>query len=112
MSQSRLGAVPCRISSGVVSDERAFEITTYSGSIHVGVAPVHYFWDTDGKELNDATPADDDTIGGLVAARVLGHHGDMKVVAIPDGSVIEVRADQVSDRPREVSIHVSIRSRS
>ena len=44
MSHAKLIAVPCHISEGIVSDERAFELTLVNGEVHTGAAPRFYFW--------------------------------------------------------------------
>jgi hypothetical protein len=108
MSQARLVAIDCKISRGIVSDERAFEVPAMSGSSHLGVAPVYYFWRANGEPLGLNEPNGDQEIQGKIAARLLSRQNGISLVAIPDGSVISVDSKSVAERPSEVIINVSI----
>lgn len=105
---SRLIALPCKIIRGVVSDERAFEIPLADDNSHLGVAPVHYFWDDHGGRITDDVPARDEEIMGKVAARLLEKSNGTAIVSIPDGSVVPVKADQIVGRPSEVVFDVPV----
>ena len=110
MRQNRLIAVPCRISQGVVPDERAFEVTLSNGDSHPGVAPVHYFWNQDSERLAPNEPSGDQEVPGKVAARLLDRQNGTALVSIPDGSVVQVQADSITERPTEVIIDVPVGS--
>lgn len=108
MSQSRLIALPCRISRGVVSDERAFEIRLAEGPSHVSVAPVFYFWTVQGVPLTKEEPSGDQEIDGKVAARLLERRNGTALVSIPDGSVVAVDGSAIQERPSQVVFDVSL----
>jgi hypothetical protein len=112
MSHSRLIAVPCRISPGVVSDERAFEIRLEDGTSYAGVAPSYYFWNEHGERLTDDEPSGDAELSGQIAGRVIDRQNGTAFVSIPDGSVIQVTSGSIAHRPTEVVIHVPIGPRS
>lgn len=109
MHSPRLIAVPCRISPGVVSDERAFEIALSDGNPHVGVAPAHYFWNDGKQPLAADEPAQDREIEGWIAARLLERQNGTTLVSIPDGSVAKVNSSVIVPRPAEVVIDVPVR---
>ena len=111
MSHERLIAIPCKISGGIVSDERGFEITLSNGESHSGVAPVHYFWNEAGARLGHEEPNGSEEIQGKIAARILSQGSHDILVSIPDGSVVKVDTQSFSKRPTEVRIHVSLGSR-
>ncbi len=113
MSQTRLIALPCRISQGVVSDERVFEITlTDPRAPYASVAPVHYFWNAHGERLRPDEPTNDTEIEGKIAARLLERQNGVALVSIPDGCVIEVKAESLQERPTEVRFDVPVGPRS
>jgi hypothetical protein len=112
MPWTRLVALPCEISQGIVSDERAFEIASSEGTSHLGVAPVHYFWNQNGERLDQDEPTGDQQIPGRIAARLLDQTNGSALVSIPDGSVIQVPVASITERPTEVVIDVPIGSRS
>ena len=108
MSQTRLIAIPCKISRGVVSDERAFEVTLSGGALYAGVAPVYYFWTQEGSRLGPNEPGGDREISGKIAARLLERPNGTALVSIPDGAVIPVESKSIAPRPSEVVIDVPV----
>lgn len=110
MRQTHLIAIPCKISQGVVPDERAFEVTLNGGACHSGVAPVYYFWNHEGERLGASEPPGDQEMRGKIAARLLERHNGTALVSIPDGAVVQVQADSITQRPSEVIIDVPIGS--
>ena len=110
MRQNRLIAIPCRIFQGVVPDERAFEVTLADGSLHSSVAPVHYFWNQDSERLGPNEPSGDQEISGKIAGRLLDRRNGTALVAIPDGSVVQIQSDSITERPTEVIIDVPVGS--
>lgn len=106
MNRNRLVALACRISRGVVEDERAFEVTLEDGTAYVGVAPAHYLWDADGRPLAVGHPEGDREIEGLVAARLVTPVSltGAATVTTPDGGAMRVRARDIRNRPTEVVI--------
>jgi hypothetical protein len=110
MRQTHLIAIPCKISPGVVPDERAFEIALSGGGSHSGVAPVHYFWNQGDERLDVDEPSDDQEIRGKVAARLLHRQNGTALVSIPDGTAVQVQADSITSRPTEVIIDVPVGS--
>jgi hypothetical protein len=113
MIPNRLAAIPCKISRGVVSTERAFEVARIDGSTHDSFAPVFYFWNDKGEPLEENEPAgSDETIAGSIAARVIERHNGAAMVSIPDGCLVEVKSDSVTKRPGEVIVNVPVGPRS
>jgi hypothetical protein len=110
MRQTHLIAIPCRISQGVVPDERAFEVSLSGGTSHSGVAPVYYFWNQEGERLGVNEPLGDQEMRGRIAARLLDRQNGTALVSIPDGAVVQVQADSISSRPSEVIIDVPVGS--
>jgi hypothetical protein len=110
MRQTQLIAIPCKISQGVVSDERAFEVALSGGTSHSGVAPVYYFWNQDGEPLKADEPPGDQEIRGKIAARLLERQNGTALVSIPDGAVVQVQAGSITSRPTEVTIDVPVGS--
>ena len=108
MSNNRLTAIACKISEGVVSDERAFEIELADGNLHGGVAPVYYFWNQDGHRIGLREPTAGEEIQGKMAARLLERQNGTAMVSIPDGSVVRVQANALGERPTEVIIDVPV----
>jgi hypothetical protein len=88
MAQSQFVAVRCKLSKGLFSTERAFEVTLANGELDSGPAPVHFCWTDAGKPLGrgEATHGE---IDGWVAARPLRRRldGDQVAVRLPDGEV-------------------------
>ena len=108
---TRLVAFPCKISRGVVTDERGFEIRLSDGEIYSGVAPAYYFWDDQNEPLSGDPPQGDSEVSGKIAARVIERGDDITLISIPDGSVVEVKTESVvAPRPTEVIIHVPVGS--
>jgi hypothetical protein len=110
MRQIHLIAIPCKISPGVVSDERAFEVGLSGGGSHSGVAPVHYFWNQGDERLGANEPSDDQEVRGKIAARLLDRQNGTALVSIPDGTAVQVRADSITARPSEVVVDVPVGS--
>jgi hypothetical protein len=96
MPQSEFVAVKCKLSKGIFSTERAFEITLANGEVYSGPAPIHFCWNAAGKLLVRGE-AEKEEIDGWVAARPLkaplpeGQVG----VKVPDGTSVAVRKSQV-----------------
>ena len=112
MAKAQLVAVSCRISQGVVSSEKAFDLTLSDGSEHSSVAPTHYFWTQAGKPLRADEPLNDEEIKGMIAARLLEKRDGSALVAIPDGEVVWARANEITSRPTEVILNVPVGSGS
>jgi hypothetical protein len=94
---SDLVAVRCRLSKGVFSSERAFEVKMADGKSYSGPAPVHFCWSEAGKPIQEGEAIGKE-VTGWVAARVIGAlEGDQVAVEVPDGEVIAVRASQIKD---------------
>ena len=110
MQNTKLIAIECKISRGVVSDERAFEITMADGTPHEGVAPFYYFWDQEGKALGPNDLESDDEAIAKIAARRVDVRGKVVIVSVPDGAVVPVDVKTVFDRPTQVVINVPVRS--
>jgi hypothetical protein len=108
MPWTRLVALPCKISRGIVSDERAFEIELSGKRCHVSVAPAHYFWNEKNVPLGKDEPSGDQEINGKIAARLLEHQNGTALVSIPDGNVVSVEVGAISERPTEIVIDVSV----
>lgn len=112
MSSARLIALPCKISRGIVPDERAFEVSLAGEKTHTGVAPVHYFWDQHGNAITSDSSLGDQEIEGKIAARLLDRNNGDALVSIPDGAVVKVPSKHITARPSEIKIDVSVGPRS
>jgi hypothetical protein len=104
MKQSQFVAVKCKLSKGLFSSERAFEVDLADGKKYSGPAPTHFCWNAKGKPLGpgEATEGEAD---GWVAARKLpmSLDADLVVVEVPDGAALAVRARQVRDAWTEIT---------
>ena len=105
MSNNRLTAIACKISEGVVSDERAFEIELADGNLHGGVAPVYYFWNQDGHRIGLRADSRRGNPGEEEAARLLERQNGTAMVSIPDGSVVRVQANASARRTTDGGDH-------
>ncbi len=68
MANTIFKAVPCKISRGVFSTERLFELKKIKYS---GFAPRHWCWNQEGHLLGKMEAADEKSVDGYVAARVV-----------------------------------------
>jgi hypothetical protein len=98
MAQNQFVAVRCKLSRGLFSSERAFEVTLANGEKYSGPAPIPFCWNDAGQPLNDREAIDRE-IDGWVAARPLRRQlpGDQVAVEVPDGEALAVRKAQVRD---------------
>jgi hypothetical protein len=103
MEYNQFVAVRCKLSRGLFSSERAFEVTLANGEKYSGPAPIHFCWNDTGKPL-DQNEAIDEEIDGWVAARRLRQQlpGDQVAVEVPDGEAVAVRRSQVRDAWTEI----------
>jgi hypothetical protein len=103
MSERKLVAIPCRLSKGLFSSERAFEATLANGETYVGVAPRHYCWNASNKPLGEAE-AEENEIPGFVAARIVEElDNGQSAVEVPDGEVLAVKTSQLRARPTPIN---------
>jgi hypothetical protein len=99
----------CEFTPGGFSGQRVALIRLASGDIHKGLAPLHYCWDRHGHPLRADEPAAGQTVEGIVAARRLQERAGQVVVSIPDGDVLVVPEEIVTERPAsEISPHVPV----
>ena len=96
MPQGELHTLYCRISAGVFSGELIFEIPLPDGSTHTGAGSTRYFMTRDGRRLLQGL-AKNEEIDGLVAAKLLKKEGHKVLASVPDGEVIWVDEDQISE---------------
>jgi hypothetical protein len=98
MAQKQFVAVRCKLSRGLFSSERAFELTLADGEQYSGPAPLHFCWTQDGRPLGKGEAVEGE-IDGWVAARRLGRAlpGDQVAVEVPDGAAVAVRQSQIHD---------------
>jgi hypothetical protein len=102
MSDRKFVALPCRLSRGIFSSERGFELTLANGELYSSLAPSHFCWNSQGKLLVEGE-AEDKPIEGYVAGRVIEElDGDQVAVEVPDGEVLAVRKHQVRPRPTPI----------
>jgi hypothetical protein len=102
MSDRRFVALPCRLSRGIFSSERGFELHLANGELYSSLAPRHFCWNGSGKLLEEGE-AEKETIDGFVAGRVVRElEGDQVAVEVPDGEVLAVRKHQVRPRPTPI----------
>jgi len=98
MALNQFVAVKCKLSKGLFSSERAFEVSLANGEKYSGPAPIHFCWNEAGKPLGEGEAIDRE-IDGWVAARRLRRQlpDDQMAVEVPDGEAIAVRNPQVRD---------------
>jgi hypothetical protein len=103
MPQNEFVAVRCKLSKGIFSTERAFEVALANGERYSGPAPIHFCWNAEGKPLGPREAIDTE-IDGWVAARRLRQQlpGDQVAVEVPDGEPLAVRQSQVQDAWTEI----------
>jgi|GEM_PF-3157760 len=111
MSRYREVALTCKIKPGGFSGERVVLIAKVDGEYR-GLAPRRYCWHENKEPLEADKPADGQTIPGLVAAIALNAVGaDRLIVSVPDGEILEVPKNTVTDRPMsEATEDVPLRS--
>lgn len=100
MAKTPLVALPCRLSRGMFSSERAFEVKLANGETYTGGSPRHYCWHESGLPL-ETDGATDREINGLIAARIVDDDLEAGQVAVevPDGEVLAVFRDHLRPRP-------------
>jgi hypothetical protein len=98
MDNQRSVYVTCRLSRNAFSGERVFRVTGADGTEHVGVAPTHYCYTSDGIPIGPDTPPKDRRIHGLVEGVSVEDGDDATAVALPDGNTIRVARDQLKSR--------------
>jgi hypothetical protein len=98
MPQDQFVAVECKLSKGLFSSERAFEVTLANGERHSGPAPISFCWNDRGEPLRPGEAVDRE-VRGWVAARPLRRKlpGDQVAVEVPDGAALAVRQSQVRE---------------
>ena len=106
MGNHRRVYVDCRLSRSAFSGERVFRVACSDGSEHIGVAPIHYCYASDGTPIGPNEPAKGERREGFVQGLSVENGGDEVSVALPDGNTVKVALDQV--RPAEDARHVSV----
>src|SRR5262245_4799135 len=102
MSERDLIALPCKLSRGVFSSERSFEVALANGEVYAGIAPRHFCWNAAGKLLG-GDEATEDEVDGFVAARFAYEiDGTQVAVEVPDGAVLAVRPETIRQRPSPI----------
>lgn len=102
-------ALRCKISRGGFSGECMFRLTLPDGHVYTSAAPRHYCYTSSGRTLRPDQPPPGQTIEGKVAARLLRYEGDdQALVSVPDGEVLVVPVDQISERPQGVPPDVPV----
>lgn len=106
----RFYTLPCKISRGGFSEERAVRVTQANGQIHLGAIPRHYCYKSNGEQVTEDEPATGEQIKGRVVARLVREEPkNQALVYLPDGEVILVNRDQISNFEGS-NPHVSIES--
>ncbi len=83
-------------------------MTRSDGSEHVGVAPTHYCYTSNGDPVGPDVPRKGEPIGGFVQGICVENGGDEMAVALPDGNTIRVDLDQLL--PAEDACNVPVGS--
>jgi hypothetical protein len=103
MSERVLVALPARLSKGIFSSERVFEVKLANGKSYISVAPRHFCWNAEGQLLGE-TEAEDKEIPGFIAARVVEELDDSQwAVEVPDGEVLAVKKADMRPRPTRIT---------
>lgn len=95
-----LKTLHCTLAPGGFTNERVFRVKLSTGSEHVGAISSIHCWTKTG-DVRGPSIAAEQSIEGRIAARVLLKSSDTVHVSVPDGEVIEVPADQLTEYPEE-----------
>jgi hypothetical protein len=102
-------ALLCEISRGAFSAERIFRIKLPNQEEYVGAASLDYCYTDKGRPLESDQPPPGKTIKGKIEARFIQEkEGGTMLVAVPDGAVLTVGADQKTEFPKQVSPNVPV----
>ncbi len=100
-AERSLIALPCKLSPGIFSGERVFEVRLANGETYTSVAPRFFCWNESGVLVGETEPERE--IDGMVAARMVEELEDgQAAVEVPDGKVIAVDQAQVKRRPTPI----------
>ena len=102
MALENLIAVECKLSKGLFSSERTFEVVLANQKRHSGPVPRHFCWNAEKTPLH-GVEAEKEEIDGFVAARIVDTlENDQIAIEVPDGEVLAVRRNQVQKRPTQI----------
>jgi len=94
-------ALPCKLSPGIFSGERVFEVRLANGETYTSVAPRFFCWNGSGVLVGETEPERE--ADGMVAAHLIEDlEGGQVAVEVPDGEVIAVDQAQVTRRPTPI----------
>lgn len=102
----RLVFLACDLSRGAFPNERVFKVGVYDGGEYIGLTPLHYCYRTDGSRLSADEPEANASINGKLAARLVRNGNGRADVAIPDGEIISVPRDALSERSEAVNVPI------
>jgi hypothetical protein len=108
-NQERI-ALFCTISRGGFTDEQVFRVETAEGDTYVGACSRRYCYTKDKRILKDEQPKRGESIEGLVLARLIREAEEGMLVTVPDGAVLLVTEDRISEVPKDVSPDVPVQS--
>jgi hypothetical protein len=83
------GQMECKLYPSAFSGEVIFQVNTTNKESYEGVAPKQY--------VKSSTQPTKEGVDGQVDVRVLANGGNEARVSVPDGQVLSVPADKVSE---------------
>jgi hypothetical protein len=111
VSDYPIKALRCKISRGAFSSQRVFKLQLANGDEYVGIGPSHYFYNDKLQRLPKNEPAEEVSIDGFVAARILSEDDQPKVlINIPSGDFITILQSELENLPAEQFSHVPVES--
>jgi hypothetical protein len=103
MTPAKRIALRCKISQGGFSGEMIFRVALNDGEEYVGAAPPQYFSTAEGNPLRPEQLARGKTVHGKIEARLIKEEqGGTLLVAVPDGQVLTVNPDQITELPTRI----------
>lgn len=83
------GQMECKLYPSAFSGEVVFQVDTTTEQNYEGIAPKHY--------VNPSTEPTETGIDGQIKVRVLSNGGNEARILAPDGEILTVSADKVSE---------------
>jgi hypothetical protein len=104
MTRSEFVFVHCKIARGAFTEERVFYVPLFDGGEYIGACSRDYCYTRRGKPFSADEPASEEQeVQGKLLARVVRVEGDKVLVSVPDGEVVTVSADTISEAKRVFS---------
>lgn len=102
----RLMFVTCNLLCSAFKTERVFKVVVSDGEEYIGLTALHYCYRKDGSKLSADEPTPNTWIDGKLAARLVRNGTGSAYVAIPDGEIIRVPCEALSERTEAVNVPI------